>query len=235
MKGRHVRAIRNEKVDAGYPAASNQRLKAMRAMFRWGLEEEECETNPCLGVQKHSYHSDGHHTWIDEQMAQYRAFWPLGTKQRIAIDLASYTSCRREDVVRFGSQHRRDGRLIYRQAKNEHRNPIDLDIPVHAKLAESLDAYSTTHLTYLVTEYGQPYSVEAFGNRFKEWCRAAGLPDCCTLHGVRKHTASQLAEEGATPHQIGSVTGHTSLKEIELYTAKARRKRLATEAIKRLK
>jgi integrase len=127
------------------------------------------------------------------------------------------------------------GRLIYRQAKNEHRNPIDLDIPVHAKLAESLDAYSTTHLTYLVTEYGQPYSVEAFGNRFKEWCRAAGLPDCCTLHGVRKHTASQLAEEGATPHQIGSVTGHTSLKEIELYTAKARRKRLATEAIKRLK
>jgi len=43
-----------------------------------------------------------------------------------------------------------------------------------------------------------------------------------------------LAEEGATPHQIGSVTGHTSLK-IELYTAKARRKRLATEAIKRLK
>jgi hypothetical protein len=31
------------------------------------------------------------------------------------------------------------------------------------------------------------------------------------------------------------VTGHTSLKEIELYTAKARRKRLATEAIERLK
>jgi integrase/recombinase XerD len=60
------------------------------------------------------------------------------------------------------------------------------------------------HLTYLVTEYGQPYSAKAFGNRFKEWCRAAGLPDCCTLHGVRKHTASQLAEEGATPHQIGS-------------------------------
>jgi len=55
------------------------------------------------------------------------------------------------------------------------------------------------------------------------------------LHGVRKHTASQLAEEGATPHQIGSVTGHTSLREIERYTAKARRRRLATEAIGKLK
>jgi integrase len=76
-----------------------------------------------------------------------------------------------------------------------------------------------------VTEWGKPFSFKGFGNRFKEWCRAVGLPNCCTLHGVRKHTASQLAEEGATPHQIGSVTGHTSLKEIERYTAKARRNR----------
>ncbi|WP_197423043.1 tyrosine-type recombinase/integrase [Bradyrhizobium valentinum] len=72
-----------------------------------------------------------------------------------------------------------------------------------------------------MTEWGKPFSFKGFGNRFKDWCRAAGLPDCCTLHGVRKHTASWLAEEGATPHQIGSVTGHTSLKEIERYTAKA--------------
>jgi integrase len=235
MKGKHVRAIRNEKVDAGLPAAGNQRLKAMRAMFKWGIEEEECESNPTSGVQKHSYHTDGHHSWTDEEMAQYRAFYRLGTKQRVAIDLLSYTSCRREDVVRLGPQHRRAGRLVYRQAKNEHRNPVDLDIPVHPKLAESLDAFSSEHLTYLTTEWGKPFSFKGFGNRFKEWCRAASLPDYCTLHGVRKHTASQLAEEGATPHQIGSVTGHTSLKEIERYTAKARRRRLATEAIGKLK
>jgi integrase len=82
---------------------------------------------------------------------------------------------------------------------------------------------------------GPAVSFKGFGNRFKDWCRSAGLPDHCTLHGVRKHTASWLAEEGTTPHQIGSVTGHTSLKEIERYTAKARRKRLATEAIGKLK
>jgi len=235
MKGKHVRAIRNEKIDAGLPAAGNQRLKAMRAMFRWGVEEEECETNPTIGVQKHAYSTDGHHTWTDAEMAQYRAFYPLGSKPRVALDLVSYTSCRREDVVRFGPQHRRDGRLVYRQAKNEHRNPVDIDIPVHEKLAESLDAYTSNHLTYLVTDYGKPFAVDGFGKRFKEWCRAAGLPDHCTLHGVRKHTASQLAEEGATPHMIGAVTGHRTLTEIERYTAKARRRGLATEAIGKLK
>jgi integrase len=235
MRGKHVREIRNQKINAGFPGAGNQRLKAIRAMFKWAVEEEECENNPTVGVQKHSYQTDGHHSWTDEEMALYRAFYPLGTKQRLAIDLVSYTSCRREDVVRFGPQHHRNGRLVYRQAKNEHRNPIDLDIPVHPKLAESLDAYASEHLTYLVTDWGHPFSFKGFGNRFKDWCRAAGLPDNCTLHGVRKHTASALAEEGATPHQIGSVTGHTSLKEIERYTAKARRKRLATEAIRKLK
>jgi hypothetical protein len=46
------------------------------------------------------------------------------------------------------------------------------------------------------------------------------------LHAPRGPQAhpSALAEEGATPHQIGSVTGHTSLKEIERNTAKAGRK-----------
>ena len=81
MRGKHVRAIRNEKVDAGLPAAGNHRLKAMRAMFKWGVEEEECENNPTLGVQKYNYQTDGHHQWTDEQMAQYRDFYPLGTKQ----------------------------------------------------------------------------------------------------------------------------------------------------------
>jgi hypothetical protein len=67
MRGKHVRAIRNEKVDAGLPAAGNHRLKAMRAMFKWAVEEEECENNPTIGVQKYSYQTDGHHSWADDE------------------------------------------------------------------------------------------------------------------------------------------------------------------------
>jgi integrase/recombinase XerD len=37
----------------------------------------------------------------------------------------------------------------------------------------------------------------------------------CSAHGVRKHTAARLAENDATPHQIGAITGHQSLEEIE--------------------
>jgi hypothetical protein len=47
-----------------------------------------------------------------------------------------------------------------------------------------------------------------------------------TITGKRcKPTMTRMPRRGATPHDIGgSVTGHTSIKEIERYTAMARRK-----------
>jgi integrase len=53
----------------------------------------------------------GHHTWTDEEIAQYRAYWPLGTQQRLVMEFALETASRRGEVVRFGPQHIRNGRI----------------------------------------------------------------------------------------------------------------------------
>lgn len=230
MQSRHVRLIRNEKSRA----AANQRMKALRAMFGWANEEEVTSVNPTLGVKNVKYLSAGHHTWTEDEVAQFYVRHPLGTKARIAIDLIRYTTGRREDIPRFGPQHIKDGRFKFRQAKNEDRAPIDIDIPVHPDLAASIAAYDSKHLTFLTTAFGKPFTTNGFGNKFKDWCRQADLPHC-SAHGVRKFTATELAENDATPHQIGSVTGHTSLKEIERYTKKAQRSKMATEAMAKLK
>lgn len=230
MESRHVRKIRNEKTRA----AANQRMKALRAMFGWANEEEVTSVNPTLGVKNVKYLSTGHHTWTEDEVAQFYGRHPIGTKARLAIDLIRYTTGRREDIPRFGPQHIREGRIRFRQGKNEDRAPIDIDIPVHPDLAASIEAYGSKHLTFLTTAFGKPFTTNGFGNKFKDWCRQANLPHC-SAHGVRKFTATKLAESDATPHQIGSVTGHTSLKEIERYTRKAQRSKMATEAIAKLK
>ena len=97
-----------DKMDARWtlPRAVYRMCPALRTLWRSALAigQRPGENNPTTGVQKHGYHSDGHHTWTDEQIGQFRAFYPLGSKQRVAMDLASYTSCRREDVV-IGSYH----------------------------------------------------------------------------------------------------------------------------------
>jgi hypothetical protein len=47
----------------------------------------------------------------------------------------------------------------------------------------------------------------------------------------RKAAASRLADRGATEHQIMSITGHTTSKEVTRYTKAANQKRLAKSAV----
>lgn len=133
-------------------------LRSGRTLFAWACEEkpEITPQNPTLGVRKIKYASDGHHSWAPEEIAQYRDRHPLGSKPRLALDLLLYTGGRREDAVRLGPQHVRNGRVRFRQAKNEHRNLIDIDIPLHPELEASIAATRSGHLTFLVTEFGRP-------------------------------------------------------------------------------
>jgi integrase/recombinase XerD len=231
MESRHVRKIRNEK-DAN-PSVANQRMKALRALFAWANEEEVFNRNPTAGVKNLEERTEGHHSWTEDEIAQFYDRHPLGSQARLALDLMRYTACRREDVTRLGPQNIVGGRIKFRQAKNEDRAPVDLDLPLHATLLKSIAATEIGAETFLVTRWGKGFTPKSFGNKFKDWCRQADLPHC-SAHGIRKATAAALAEH-STPHQIGAVTGHSSLTEIERYTKKARRKILADEALSRLK
>jgi integrase/recombinase XerD len=121
----------------------------------------------------------------------------------------------------------------FRQAKNEHRNPIDIDIPLHPNLAATIAATPSRHLTFLVTEFGRPFTPAGFGQWFRDQCD----PNLhhCSAHGLRKATAAALAEAGATTHEIMAVTGHQSLEEVERYTRAVRKKKLGDSAIAKLK
>lgn len=236
MESRHVRKIRNEKQE--YPAAANQRLKAMRAMFRWAMEEEEVESDPTAGVRNIKYAKRGHHSWTAEEIDQYRERHAVGTMARLALELLRYTACRREDAPRLGPSNvyieKGRKRIRFIQSKNEDRSPVEVDMPLHPELERVINATKTGNETFLVTWWGKPFTTAGFGNRMKDWCRQADLPHC-SAHGVRKSTPTQLADNHATPHEIMSITGHRTLKEVERYTSSADRKKNATRAMRKLK
>jgi integrase len=231
---RHIRMLRDERADQ--PGAANMRLKALKALFAWACEDkpEFAPQNPTLGVRKIKYASDGHHSWTSEEIGQYRDRHPIGSMARLTLDLLLYTGGRREDAVRVGPQHVRNGRVKFRQAKNEHRNPIDIDIPLHSALEASIAATPSGHLTFLITKFGRPFTPAGFGNWFRARCDEAALHHC-TAHGLRKACATALAEAGASTHEIAAVTGHMSLEEIERYTRATRKKKLADTAMAKLK
>jgi integrase len=221
-----VESGRNSRSDK--PWSANNRILALKALYKYGLKVKFVSHNPAKEVEKLKTQSDGYHTWTPEEVKKFEARWDLGTPARLAFDLLLYTGQRRGDVIRMGPQHvTPEGRMLIKQCKTGKK----LEIQIVKPLADSIAAFPRKNLTYVVTEYGKPFTDNGFGNRFRKWCDDAGLPHC-TAHGLRKALASRLAELGMTAIQIAAVTGHSSLKEVQRYIDKADQKRMADTAMR---
>lgn len=226
--------------------SANARLKALRKLSEWAVST----TPPLIPVNRAKdvpllkrIDTGGWHTWTIEEIEQYRARHPIGTKAHLALALFLFLGQRLSDTARIGHQHVRkpqfiseqmrqihSGRwLAFRQFKNRNRSPVDLVIPVLAELetvlAASKEAGCLGKLTFLETEFGRPYTTKGLGNWFERRCIEAGVPG--RAHGLRKAGATLAAENGATAHQLMAIFGWKTLAQAELYTEKARRQLLA--------
>ncbi len=165
-----------------------------------------------------------------DEVEQYEKGHAIVTKPRLALALLLYTGVRRSDLVLLGRQHTRGGWLKFTAQKNRNRKPVTVEVPILPALQSIIDVTPTGELTYLVTEYGRPFSVAGFGGWFRERCDEAGL-NHCSAHGLRKAGASIAAENGASPHQLMAIFGWLTLKEAERYTQAARRRRMARQGM----
>jgi integrase len=229
MERKHIRVLRDEL--GATPAAAHQRLRALRALFKWAVEAEMVSNNPTRDIKKAGPPSKRHHSWTVGEIKQFEQRHPIGTKARLAMALLLFAAARREDVIRFGPQHIKDGWLRYTQAKNEHRNPNHMEIEVVPELAKIIAATPSGHLTFLVDTRGKPYSVWNFNRTMRKWCKEAGLPEHCVPHGLRYAITTALANAQATTQEIMAITGHRSLAEVERYTKAANKRLLAASGM----
>jgi integrase len=226
LQGEHI-----EKMMAAIPNVYARRhwLKAIRGLLKAAVPTMRKE-DPTKGIAMPKLpKSKGHHTWTDAEIEQYRAFWPLGTQQRLVMEFALEAVSRRCEVVRLGPQHVRDGRIRIER----HHGSADVDIPLTPELQAACEAMPKEHLTYIVTAYGKPRSVAGLGNDFAKWATDAKLPNRCRLHGLKKGGMRRLAEAGNTTHELMAISGHRTLSEVQRYTADADRKKLADSGMKK--
>ena len=230
MTSKAVRVLRDRK--ATLPHAANTRIKAIRRVFKWALEYEVSgvSSNPARDVAYLRAKPGGYHSWTPAEVEKYEARHPVGSTARLALALLLYTGQRRSDVILFGRQHVRDAALRFTQHKNRNRTPITLELPILSVLQAIIDASTKGDLTFLINDYGRPFSPAGFGNKMRQWCDEAGLPGCSS-HGLRKAGAAVAAENGATPHELMSIFGWMTLKEAERYTRAVEQKKMAAKAM----
>jgi integrase len=207
-------------------------VQAMRVLFQWLKENDIISVNPCDGVKVKRPKTQGFLEWTYEEIVQYENHWPLGTRQRVMFDVYLYTGLRRGDAARVGKQHISKGTIVLPTEKSQGRTVVHL--PLLDVLKRTLDVGPTGDLAFICTPQGQPYVKEALGNAFKDACVAAGIMNK-SAHGLRKAAATRAADNGATTHELMAIFGWIDIKEAEVYTRNANRKKLAAKAMEKLK
>jgi integrase len=208
------------------PHQARHFLDSMRGLFRWAVKAGIVKTDPTLGIDNPpTRKGDGFIPWTEEDVEAFERRWPIGTRQRVWLDVLLYTGLRRGDVVRFGRQHIRDGVGTIRTEKTG----VEVTLPILPVLASTLAAGPFGDLTFIAGERGRPLTKESFGTLFQKACRAAGVPG--SAHGVRKIAATRAANAGATVAQLEAIFGWSGGGMASLYTRNADRRRLARQAM----
>lgn len=214
--------------------AARKLRKELRRLFAFAVKLDWIAKNPVeqsdpIKVAP-SERSPGYYTWTEDDIATYRAHWPLGTKQRLAMELMLWTDQRKVDAIHLGRKHVRNGKFVIRQSKTGKL----LKLTIAPQLATAIAALPASDaMCFLLTEWGKPFSVKGFGGWFREQCDAAGLPQC-TAHGLRKATMRRMAELEMPNKTMKSASGHSKDDEVARYTAAANQERLADSAIRQL-
>ena len=194
-----------------HPGAANSLIKVLRLLLEFGVNLEWIDVNPAARTR--SYDSVEYHTWTEDEITKFEAHWPLGGRERLAFDVLLYTGQRVSDACAM-SLPDAGGKIRVVQIKTKAR----LAISVHPRLQSSIEACPSGQLTILVTRKGKPIKAGALSQLMSKAIDKAGLPGECVAHGLRKAAARRLAEAGCSTLEIMSVTGHTTLTEVERYT-----------------
>ena len=72
------------------PHQARNFLDAMRGLFRWALKAGLVKADPTAGVSNPPRKkSDGFIPWTEDHVAAYEARWPIGTRQRVWLDVSA--------------------------------------------------------------------------------------------------------------------------------------------------
>jgi integrase/recombinase XerD len=233
------------------PHAQKNWLKTIRGLMAFAVANSMRAEDPSEGVKAAKVaNSTGHMTWLEPQIAIYRKHHRPGTMARLALELMLNIAARRDDAHALGHQHIRDDgkgpKLCWRPHKTLRTTNKLLKVRIMPELEAALDAMPPSDgvLTFLKTDHGKPFaSAAAFGNKFANWCRAAGLKAVLCddgklrsfrAHGLRKAALRALAHAGCTDEEMMQVSGHSDARQLREYLDEVDQEQMADAAMEKL-
>lgn len=222
---RHVLRMRDERAET--PGEANTLVRIIRRLLSFAVDREYREDNPALRIKL--FAGGEFRDWTDAELRKFEKAHKPGSKERRAYALLVYTGQRRGDVAAMSDADFAGPRVKVVQAKTGEK----VEVPAHPELRKEI-ARRQSGEPLLANTLGRPFTSEALGQFMADAIDAAGLPDDCVVHGLRKTAARKLAEAGCSEDEIMAITGHTTSAMVRLYVRGARRAKMAESAMKKL-
>src|SRR4030095_9250756 len=219
------------------PSAQGNWMKALRHLFKFAIADNRIAVDPTQGVaRKKAQKTGGFRKWDEADVEAFREAYPIGTTERMAMELMLNLGIRVSDACQIGPRDFKNGTLVdYRPQKGRSSGGLPINVPVHADLAKVIAGTPVVGTkTFLVSPRGTAFNAGYLSEAMRRWCDAAGLANC-TSHGLRKLCLTRLAEAGCSVFEIMAVSGHKNVKEVQTYVDAANRKMMAAAAIGKLK
>lgn len=225
--------------------AANQRRKWLVPVLQFAVKQKLIPFNYVLSTKKQKNDrlgpddSDGFPTWPQWLIEAYRVVHPQGTLARLVLELALFTTARKSDLPRLGSEFLKKDRkgrdtLVYWQHKNRNNKAVKVFQPIFPELQVALSEARKAGILgqglYLVQKPGtdreKAYGADTLGNYMQDWVGAAlkhagrELPPGgkgYSLHGLRKSAICMLIITGVPDRWIMAISGHRDPRMIDKY------------------
>jgi integrase len=245
-----TRKVIKQEMKARTPSQAGNLLSGLRGMIRWMIDAGHLDgdDDPTIGLKsgkaKASRETGGFLPWTENDMALYRAKWPLGTEARLMFDILHYTFLRLGDAHRFGPPHLRQivRKMAVQIATEKSRGNTTVTVPVHPSFAESLRAARAAGMIGAEVFTGKrlkgrvlPMNKKAWAMKFKKYAVLAGVNEPKkSCHGVRKARAEVAAYADCTESQMMAMFGWTDPKMPAHYIAQANREKLGISGMDKI-
>ncbi len=225
MKRKDVIRLRDSNADKLYFA--NYSLRVLRVLMEHCVDLGWRETNPARGVPELKTDRKDRVPWPQGFLDAYRANCPLGTRERLVMELCVGTGQRIGDVLEMRWSDIQDGAVFVRQNKTNK----ELLVPILPELQVTLDAASRHSVFILTNERGtNRWSYRGASQAVRNVRSKIGALTY-DIHSWRYNAACELLEAGCADDLIAAVTGQSPAM-VSHYTKKVRQKIRAVQAQK---
>lgn len=223
MKRKDVIRLRDSNADKPYFA--NYSLRVLRVLLEHCVDLGWREMNPARGVSEIKTVKKARSPWPQELLDQYRIACPLGTRERLAMELCVGTGQRIGDVIEMRWSDIQDGGFAVRQNKTGKQ----LWIPILPELQAALDAASRHSVFILTNERGtNRWSYRGVAQAVKKVRDQINALDF-DIHSWRYNAACELVEAGCGDDLVAAVTGQSAAM-VQHYTKQVRQRVRAIQA-----